>query len=681
MSNLAGLHDIESVAIAPPDTWLLDTIALADNPPPRDYGRVAPGLHSIVRANWGYGSTGTLPSLSQYEEYLRRLVAYVRGSQGCRRWIIGNEPNLPREWPDNQPIFPWHYANCYQKARAAIHAIAGHETDEVLVAGSGPWNAELKYPGNASGDWVGYFVDVIAALGNGVDGFALHAYTHGYNPALVTSTARMAPPFQHRHYEFRAYRDFLDAIPPALHQKPIYITEANGDGPWQATGLMPAMLEEIDAWNKNNRPKIGAVIFYRYPRYDQYAIEGKADVIAEYKAAVGHGYIAPVWAESLPPTTNPALSTPPAASALPPRQWDMRLFGRGVTIETPPVAPGQLFWRVVKAEWLDESQAGGRHHILVDTLERDGTRAVDVPLKVTWPSGEHYVISQAKPGEPWSANYPMSPSRNEFAITVVADAPAERVKGIGMGADTPGGFNAGIHTSTAIVFQLTTMPATVTPPPVVGEGPTPAPAPEPTPQPQPTPAPAPSGIIDPMVADAILRVESGGRTHGADGRVIIRFEAHVFKAQLGNDDLWGKHFSTDKQKPWENQLFRSHVDTPWWPIHTGKQDDEYGALKFARSLHVEAANRSISMGAPQIMGFNHARIGYRSATVMLEAFQGAAMQALGFLNFCLSDPALFAAIQRKDWREIARRYNGAGQVDHYAALLAKAYADRVNRNS
>lgn len=192
------------------------------------------------------------------------------------------------------------------------------------------------------------------------------------------------------------------------------------------------------------------------------------------------------------------------------------------------------------------------------------------------------------------------------------------------------------------------------------------------PQPQ-EPTPMPSGIIDPRVAQAILEVESGGRTHGADGRIVIRFEAHIFKAQLGNDALWANHFRTDATRPWVDQMWRRTEGDTWQMLHTGKQADEWAAFNFAWSINAEAAAKSISMGAAQIMGFNHARIGYPSARDMFKAFDNASMQTLGFINFCLSDPVLMDAIRRRDWRTIAARYNGTGAVDTYAPLLEQAY--------
>lgn len=170
-----------------------------------------------------------------------------------------------------------------------------------------------------------------------------------------------------------------------------------------------------------------------------------------------------------------------------------------------------------------------------------------------------------------------------------------------------------------------------------------------------------------------MAVESGGRTHGTDGRLLIRFEAHIFKAQLGNDGLWTQHFRHGSPS-WTGQEWRASAQDTWRPIHTGNQADEWAAFNFARSLNLEAAMRSISMGAPQIMGFNHARIGYPTAAAMLQAFErSAAAQTLGFINFVMRDSALVSAMQTQDWRTIARIYNGAGNVDAAAAKYQAAY--------
>lgn len=192
---------------------------------------------------------------------------------------------------------------------------------------------------------------------------------------------------------------------------------------------------------------------------------------------------------------------------------------------------------------------------------------------------------------------------------------------------------------------------------------------------QPQPEPMPTGIIEPRVVQAILKIESGGRTHGANGKPIIRFEAHIFRGKAQDKARVDQFFRYNADKPWTGQEYRVALDQPWKPIHTGNQQDEYDAFAAAQMMDIEAAHRSISMGAAQIMGFNHARIGYPSAEVMFRAFQDASMQIIGFINFFLSDSALTDAMRRKDWREIAKRYNGADAIDTYAPLLEKAYQE------
>jgi uncharacterized protein YraI len=191
-----------------------------------------------------------------------------------------------------------------------------------------------------------------------------------------------------------------------------------------------------------------------------------------------------------------------------------------------------------------------------------------------------------------------------------------------------------------------------------------------TPTPQPTPAPIPTGGLDPRVLEAILQVESGGRTHGPDGQPIIRFESHIFENRAGDTE----YFRHNEAQPWTGQQWRRSAGEPWRDIHTGRQADEYAAFEFAKSLNPKAAYESISVGAPQIMGFNHARIGYPSAQAMFEAFERSApAQTIGLISYMLSDPALVDAIQRRDWEGIARGYNGAGNIAEAAAKYRAAY--------
>jgi Peptidase family M23 len=456
MPNLIGLHDRESVAIAAADSWALDTIALSENPPPTTYRS---DLHWICRINHGYGSTGTLPVPDQYNWFAQRAAQYVSGSQNCHRWQIGNECNLRREWPDDQPIYPWHYSACFKLCRNAIHALSGHEHDEVLIAGSGPWNAELAYMSNPHGDWIQYFAECIDLCDGALDGFAIHAYTHGYDPALVTSTARMDSPFHNRYYNFLTYRDYCAAIPDSLRHLPVYITEANGDGPWQAVGLMPAMLQEIHEWNLDGRPlgapSIHCVTFYRYPRYDHFFIEGRGDVIAEYQAAAARGYESP--AVGSPPRPEGPRPEPPQPQPEPDGdylvEWDPRLDQRGTQLGVVASnAPTE--WHVRVGRWYDKAQAQGRINVFVSVLDEQGDLLPNVPVSFV-NGGKETKLTEIK-HDPWlghdySLDFAMYNTAPSYSLQIADEEPSDLLSGMGLGdLENP---HHTIHTSYEFIFQ------------------------------------------------------------------------------------------------------------------------------------------------------------------------------------------------------------------------------------
>jgi hypothetical protein len=236
------------------------------------------GFGVMVRLNHGYLGAGTLPRRAGYADFARRCADFVQRSTGAAIWIIGNEPNHQSEWPGGsfnlaeamrqaEIITPQNYAECFRLVRQAIHALPGHERDLVLPAAVAPWNPAL-------GDWVKYFKDMLAAIGPGnLDGITLHTYTHGHQKALVTSDALCpSPGFTHLRWEFRTYRDFMQAIPPEMRQLPVFITEANPQrlseqGPaWEDRddGWVDAAYQEIDLWNREQQQPIRSLILFRW---------------------------------------------------------------------------------------------------------------------------------------------------------------------------------------------------------------------------------------------------------------------------------------------------------------------------------------------------------------------------------------------------------------------------------
>lgn len=200
------------------------------------------------------------------------------------------------------------------------------------------------------------------------------------------------------------------------------------------------------------------------------------------------------------------------------------------------------------------------------------------------------------------------------------------------------------------------------------------PDPEPTGLP-PVTQPQPPRTLDPRVMEAVLLVESRRRAFGSDGRLIIRLEAHILKRYVPGA-WWEQHFAHGTPAH-TGQMWRPSPDVEWRTLHTGGQPDEWAAFQFAHHLFPEAACLSISMGASQVMGFNHARIGFASAQDMFDVMSGSeSSHYVAMCNYMLSDPALHAAVNARDWPTIGKLYNGAASAgDKYKAAYAALWGE------
>jgi hypothetical protein len=308
---LFGIHDPggESLmAEANKKGWVLVTEQIGRNPyehSGQDYRYLEEaGYGIIVRLNHGYASPsmgnypGTIPecdaSENSYQEFAVRCGNFVENSPGCHLWIIGNEPNHPNEWPGGphgQMITPQLYVSCFKRCYTQIHRRPGPGVDQVITAAIAPWNAAAQYTGNERGDWIKYLADVMTLLGGKCDGIALHTYTHGHDPAKVTSLDRMEPPFRDRYFEFRAYRQFMEAIPVTRRYLPVYITESDQDDPWAHSNLgwVQAAYGEIDLWNRDpTHQKIRCLLLYRWLDHDQWTFAQVPEVHDDFRAALAH---------------------------------------------------------------------------------------------------------------------------------------------------------------------------------------------------------------------------------------------------------------------------------------------------------------------------------------------------------------------------------------------------------
>ena len=176
--------------------------------------------------------------------------------------------------------------------------------------------------------------------------------------------------------------------------------------------------------------------------------------------------------------------------------------------------------------------------------------------------------------------------------------------------------------------------------------------------------------IDPGIAVAVLVAESRGEPFAADGRMVIRFENHIFYHYWGkeNEARFRQHFTFDATTSHQGHQWRADPNGPWQPCHTS-QAVEWQVFAFASRLDERAAMYAISMGAPQIMGFNHRAIGYETVQQMFHAFQSDVRNQIASLFRFMAVNGLVDVVRRGDYVAFARVYNGPGQAEAYARLI------------
>jgi hypothetical protein len=177
------------------------------------------------------------------------------------------------------------------------------------------------------------------------------------------------------------------------------------------------------------------------------------------QTAAGPGVETPEFTFFLPLIQiEPAPTSTPVAACQ--RYWDPRLDQRGATFLPATVIPGAGYWCLVRAVWYNSEESQGRRNIFVDLLDGEGARQVGLPVLVTWPDGEQPIITQAKPGEEYAADFPMQSLAPAYRAQPNTGDPADAIDGMGLGEiDDP--IHAH-HTSYGLVWQWMVAPATPT---------------------------------------------------------------------------------------------------------------------------------------------------------------------------------------------------------------------------
>lgn len=174
---------------------------------------------------------------------------------------------------------------------------------------------------------------------------------------------------------------------------------------------------------------------------------------------------------------------------------------------------------------------------------------------------------------------------------------------------------------------------------------------------------------------AVLCVESSGKGFEQNNgdRMIIRFENHKFWSFWGrlHPQHYRQHFSYNPDKVWTEHQWRAELQAPWQTFH-GQQAAEWRVFEFAQQLDKNAAMLSISMGAPQIMGFHYERLGYQSVNEMFRAFSGGIQgQIQGLFDFF--NASMHTFLREQAFEDFAALYNGKGQKKVYGQRIAQHF--------
>lgn len=161
---------------------------------------------------------------------------------------------------------------------------------------------------------------------------------------------------------------------------------------------------------------------------------------------------------------------------------------------------------------------------------------------------------------------------------------------------------------------------------------------------------------------AVIDVESRGYGFDSQKRLIMLFEPHIFYRLL----------SAQNPSKLPIAIAKGVAYKSWGQGSYPK--DSYPRLLEAVKVDLELALQSASWGLGQIMGFNYALCGFKSAKEMVENFMlDEEYQLEAMIKFIIS-AGLADELRNHDWRGFARGYNGPGYAKNgYHTKLRQSF--------
>lgn len=157
---------------------------------------------------------------------------------------------------------------------------------------------------------------------------------------------------------------------------------------------------------------------------------------------------------ALPPGVTPT-SIPCEEQTLGRGEWDPALDALNVTFKPACVRPGEQFWHLVEAKWLDVEMSNGAHYVFVDLLDENRQRVMEPPTRfvMQWTTGQCERYMQWESDNGYGGHCPMYAAGAAYRV-FVDGLPSDVIESVGLGSIDQREWR--ILTSYQFKFQRTT---------------------------------------------------------------------------------------------------------------------------------------------------------------------------------------------------------------------------------